>query len=142
VGVLATYLIGGFVLFPPTSDEMGEPIGNCFVLSSSWCTSLAVEQLEALSGVEFPAHAEVINSGSSGFLLTGHDWATVRWPEGTSVPEGLTSTRFRGEVSGGSDFAWIDASWTDLRERYETIVHVGVGTDGRPQLSLRRTWNG
>ena len=45
---------------------------------------------------------------------------------------------------GGSSsgFARVDASWSRESGVYDTSVHLGVGTDGRPRLEIVRGWDG
>ncbi|MGO4104723.1 hypothetical protein AB4Y63_12275 [Leifsonia sp. YAF41] len=141
VCVVGVYFLGRAALSPLVLDLDGNPKGHCFVLSPSECSALDVRYVQKLSGIDFPSGAEVVESGATKSLKSGSEWATVRWPEGTTMPENLSGgSASRGESFGG--FARIDAVWSIEDGSYDTSVQLGVGTDNRPRLQLLRGWDG
>lgn len=122
--VAGLFFLGKAMLFPSTAaDVLGpsSPKGHCFILDRNWCTSLDLHYIKSLAGVELPEDADVIDSGSWRSLKSGREWATVRLPEGTSIPD-------PGTRADGSD--------------YRTEIQVELGTGGRPLLTIERFWDG
>lgn len=142
VGLIGMYFMGRVMVFPPISDGSGTPKGDCFILDPSWCVSLNVEFVQKLSRVRFPPGAEVIDSGASQFLFSGSDRATVRWPEGSPMPDLPAWLALAPSGASSDGFARVDATWNLESGRYRTTVQLGVGADDRPRLELVRGWDG
>jgi hypothetical protein len=81
----------------------------------------SVAKLTWTSQTALPEAADVIDSGSWRSLKSGREWATIRLPEGTSIPD-------PGTHADPSD--------------YRKAIQVELGTDGRPLLTIERFWDG
>jgi hypothetical protein len=115
------FVLGKAMLFPSTAADEYRPGGDCSLLDPHWCTSLHLSYIESLAGIELQEGTDVTDSGSWRSLKSGHEWATVRLPEGTSTSEPETHAD---------------------QSMYHTVIQVRRGTDGRPVLTIERFWNG
>jgi hypothetical protein len=119
--IAGLFFLGKAMLFPSMAADEYRPGGECFILDRHWCTSLQLSYIEQLAGTELPVGTEVTDSGSWRSLKSGREWATVRLPEGASVPERQART---------------------YDSMHQTSTHISSGSDGRSILRIERFWNG
>lgn len=120
------------IVFPSTDG------GECMALYPQKCVSLSPSEVEATFALSLPHDAEIVDSGSDGFLLTETKYAVITvGPEQVST---LLSNYEPGDSLPTSepplDFGFESITQQLTQKNGDARATVGVGEDGETLIYL------
>lgn len=138
---LALSIIVALLLIPFAARSFMFPLtekGECLALYQQKCISLSTAEITETFSVTLPTSAEVIDSGSNGFLLTESKYAIVA-VDAEQVPLVLDGYE---PYNGGSplpmlkDFGFESVSQELVREDRGSTAFVGTNSQGDTLIYL------
>lgn len=121
--------------------------GTCAVYDPDSCVDLTLSFLEDVGRLDLPSNSEVLDSGTSRFLLAGSEWGLVRLPQAADspgippVPDG-TFNAHRMERFDELGFVSVNGVRSFAHDRYFTEVITGTDSSGQTLILINRDWNG